>query len=211
MSRQTAPEVVATSKEIALPDGQLLNLSDIPAVARTYDDLQRLKAMIREAEGTLKEVLIKHSGDLGQKTFSVEGAKVEVKGGNETRYDAQGLKRAFKEAGMPEDRIKEIVRETIEYKVAAVEAKRAARANEKYAEIIEQHSTVEKKTPSVSVKRIGGSAATPLKRPAEKDEMTASELSAPADALPAGMSGETPESQTTEAISAPADDEEMPW
>lgn len=190
---QTAPEGVVAAREISLPDGQLLDLANIPAVARTYDDLQRLKAMIREAEGMLKEALIKHSSELGQKTYDVEGAKVEIKGGSETRYDAQEIKRALTEAGMPEKRVKEVVRETIEYKVSAVEAKRAARASEDYAEIIEQHSTVEKKTPSVTVKRIGGRAAYPLKRPAGTDEMTASELPAPAD-----------------ASSAPAD-EEMPW
>ncbi len=191
---QTAPEGVVASKEIALPDGQFLDLSDIGSVARAYDDLQRLKTMVREAEGRLKDVLIQHSSDLGHKTFTLEGiAKVEIKGGSERRYDAQGLKRALKEAGMPESRIKEIVRETIEYKVAAVEANRAAKANDKYAEIIAKHSTVEKKNPSVSVKRIGGSVAGPLTRPAEKEEMTASTLSVPAD------------------DSAPADDENMPW
>lgn len=201
MSRQveqTAPEGVVASKELALPDGQFLDLSDVGSVARAYDDLQRLKSMVREAEGRLKEVLIQHSSELGHKTFNVEGAKVEIKGGSEKRYDAQGLKKALKEAGMPEERIKEIVRETIEYKVLAVEANRAARANENYASIIEEHTTVEKKSPSVSVKRIGGSAVGPLTRPAEKDEMTASELSAPADA-------------PAESLSAPANDEDMPW
>jgi hypothetical protein len=227
---QTAPEGVVASQEIALPDGQFLDLSDIGSVARAYDDLQRLKAMVREAEGRLKDALVEHSSELGHKTFTVEGvAKVEIKGGTERRYDAQGLKRAFKEAGMPEERIKEIVRETIEYKVAAVEANRAARANEKYAEIIEQHSTVEKKNPSVTVKRIGGSAATiPPARPAETEEMTASALSAPADDsglaerdqkdedAPQGVQARTDHPTgsipaSSDSRSASPDDEDMPF
>lgn len=198
MSKQTAPDTIAPSKEIALPDGQLLDLNNVGEVARAYDDMQRYKRMIREVEGHLKEALLQYSSDAGQKTFTIaDVAKVEIKGGNETRYDAQGLKRALKAAGMPEARIKEIVRETIEYKVSAVEAKRAARANEEYAKIIDEHATVEKKTPSVSVTRIGGKVGHPLAQPAGKDEMTASELPAPADTQ-------------SEAISAPAD-EDMPW
>lgn len=185
---QKAPEAVAPKTEvIALPDGQVLDLADTGQVARAYDDMQQLKRMLREVEGKLKEALIEHSQSTGTKTFSVEGAKVEIKGGEETRYDAQAIKRALKDAGMPEDRIKEIVRETIEYKVAAVEAKKAARANEKYAAIIKEFSTVEKKNPTVAVTRIGGKASKPLSTPAEKAETTA------------------------EALSAPADDEEMPF
>jgi len=196
---QSAPVVPERPKEIKLPDGQLLDLADVDQVARAYDDVQRYKAMLREAETQLKDALIQHATDRGEKTFTLHEAKVEIKGGEERRYDAQGLKRALKEAGMPEERIKEIVVETIEYKVSAVEAKRAARANEKYAEIVEANTTVAKKTPSVSVTRIGGSAVprSPQGRPAEKEEMTASELSAPAD-----------DSQSTEK--APAE-EEMPW
>ena len=179
---ETASESI--SQLVHLPDGQVLDLANASDVAKAYDDMQHLKRMLREVEGKLKEALVAHSSDVGKKTFEVDGAKVEIKGGKETRYDAQAIKRALKAAGMPEDRIKEIVRETIEYKVSAVEAKKAATANEKYAQIIKEHSTVEEKTPSVSVKKIGGKAVlhTPLAPPAGIAETTAEALPAPADA-----------------------------
>lgn len=173
---------LASGTALVLPDGQVLDLSDVGSVLVAYDDLQRLKAVMREAEAKLKEALISHSSEFGKKSFQVDGVgKVEIKGGKQTVYDAQALKRTLKAAGMPEARIKEIVRETIEYKVMAVEAKRAARANPAYAEAIEKHSTVEEKVPTVTVTRIGGRAAHPLARRAEEAEKTAEASSAPAD------------------------------
>ena len=52
---------------------------------------------------------------------------------------------------MPAERVAEIVIETVDAKVSAVEAKKAAGANAVYAEIIERHKTVYPKSPSVSV------------------------------------------------------------
>jgi hypothetical protein len=54
---------------------------------------------------------------------------------------------------MPEERIREIVVETITYAVAAVKAKQAAGANPAYEAVIEAHKRVEEKKPYVTISR----------------------------------------------------------
>lgn len=173
-------ELRQEDKPVMTPDGQIIDLSDPAQVAMAYDDLQMLKRMIREAEGRLKGALIEHSAAVGKKTFEISGVgKIEIKGGTEKKYDAQGLKRGLKEAGCPDDRISEIVHEIVDYKVVAVEANRAAKANPEYAAVIEANSTVEEKTPTVTVSRVGGGRA---RVPAQRavGELTAQD-SSPAD------------------------------
>ena len=59
---------------------------------------------------------------------------------------------------MPEERIRDIVTETVTYAVVASAAKRAAAANPVYAAIIERHSTRRPKKAYVSVGQSGGSS-----------------------------------------------------
>lgn len=150
-------ELEVREQSLMTPVGTVVDLSNPEEVAIAYDDLRRLKTMLAEAEAKLKEALVTHSAAVGKKSFDLPGvAKVEIKGGTETKWNEQGLKQALKEAGCPPERISEIIRETIEYKVMAVEARRAAKANPVYAEAIEQNSTIQEKAPSVVVTRIGG-------------------------------------------------------
>jgi hypothetical protein len=174
-------EVAHVENELRTPDGQVIDLSDPAAVALAYDDVQQLKRMVGEVERTLKKSLAEHAAALGKKTFELEGiGRVEIKGGSEKRYDAQGLKRALKEAGMPPERIAEIVRETVELKVMGVEANKAAKANEKYAAIIEDHTTLEeKKSPTITVTKFGGGKRGVGARRA--GELTAQDSDPPAD------------------------------
>ena len=185
MTDQGVTDIVPreSDKPVMTPDGQIIDLSDPAQVAMAYDDLQYLKRMIREAEGRLKDALISHSAAVGKKTFEISGVgKVEIKGGSETKFDALGLKQGLKEAGCPDERISEIIQEATSYKVLAVEARRAAQANPEYAAVIKANSTVEDKTPSVTVNRIGGGRA---RVPAQSavGELTAQD-SSPADDSP---------------------------
>jgi hypothetical protein len=174
--------------DLMLPNGVIVDMTDPGQVAVAYDDLQQLRRMVAEAERTLKAALVFHGRDtLGKNTFTIEGVgKVQIEGGKEKRYDAQGLKRALTAAGMPPERVKEIVRETIELKVMGKEANAAAKANPKYEEIIKEFVTVEEKTPTVTVTRIGGGRGThphPDSRTVEA-EKTVEASPNPADVMP---------------------------
>lgn len=132
--------------------GEVVDLNDVRSVARAYRSVIDLERDLRSAKGLLREALLAQSEMIGKRTMHLEGlGKVEVKGGTETIYDAQAIKRELLEAGMPPERVREIVIETVDYKVSAVEAKKAASANAAYAEIIERHRQTFAKTPSVSV------------------------------------------------------------
>jgi hypothetical protein len=142
-----------TSEELVLPaSGEIVNLNDVFEVARAYRSVLDLETDLKQAKGLLRDALVARSQAEGRKTMHLDGyGKVEVKGGTETLYDAQAIKRELLAAGMSPERVSEIVIETVDYKVSAVEAKKAATANERYAEIIDRHKQVYPKRPSVSV------------------------------------------------------------
>jgi len=142
----------STDLEVIPHTGEIVDLSDAHAVAKAYREIQDLEGKLRTAKGTLADALVHHTTIYGSKTMPLEGlGKVVVKGGTDTVYDAQAIKRDLIAAGSDRARVAQIVIETVDYKVAAVEAKKAAGANAEYAAIIERHKTVYPKRPSVSV------------------------------------------------------------
>ncbi len=141
--------------EIALPhSGEMVDLTDEVACAVSLDELMRMEAAIRSAKRVLSEAIAARAAVLGTKTINLTGGrKAEVKGGPEKHYDAQEIERGLRELGMPEDRLREIVREEVTYTVRAVEAKRAAAANPEYAKVIERATTEVERPVSVSIRR----------------------------------------------------------
>lgn len=139
--------------ELIVPaSGEIVNLNDVAEVARAYRSVIEIENALRSAKDTLRDALVAQKLIRGTGTFHVDGlGKVEVKGGNDLVWDAWALKRDLLEAGMPRERVAEIVVETIDARVSAVEAKKAASANPAYAEIVERHRTTSPKRPSVSV------------------------------------------------------------
>ncbi len=144
--------VESQNMEVVLPaTGEVVNLESLSEVIRALASVREVEALLREVKGVLQDAARHHSQMLGTKTLRVEGVgKLEVKGGTETVYEAEEIERGLREAGMPEERIREIVSETVTYSVRAVEAKRAAAANPAYAEVIERHRRIVEKRPSVS-------------------------------------------------------------
>ena len=90
----------------------------------------------------------------GALTFELpDGGKAEISDRPTIVYDAVAIEADLREAGMPEETLSKIVKEEVSHKVVAIEAKKAARANEVYAEIIERHRTEQPSNPSVSIRR----------------------------------------------------------
>lgn len=142
-------------EELVLPhSGELVDLSDELACGIALDDVRRMQSHLAEAVRTLSGAIAARAAVLGTKTVKLSGGrKAQVTGGPETHYDAQELERLLRIAGMPEDRIREIVREEISYTVRAVEAKRAAAANPEYARAVEAASSVVERPYSVTIRR----------------------------------------------------------
>lgn len=139
--------------DIVLPvSGVLVNLEDEREVAIAYRELRELKNQINQAERRLREALAERSHVLATKTFYIDGVgKVELRGDTKVEYDAKEIEDGLRELGCPEDVIREIVIETVTYKVDGNRARRAAGANPEYARVIENARTVVETLPSVLI------------------------------------------------------------
>jgi hypothetical protein len=145
------------STEIVVPGiGQVVNLEDAHETALALAAVRDLEYRLRDVKKDLSRALVFASEQEGRKTLYLGdelGLRVEIKGGSETVYDAEEIELGLREAGMAETRIREIVVETTSYKVAANEAKKAAAANQRYKAVIDAHTRVEERTPTVSVSK----------------------------------------------------------
>lgn len=138
---------------LVLPhSGELLDLEDPYACARALDEISDFESKLREITGLLKKVVVAEAERQGTKTLELpDGRKAVVSGGVGYEYDGAALDAGLRAAGMPEDRLAEIVERP--FKVRANEAKRAAGANAIYREIVEDCRREFVKPQSVSIGR----------------------------------------------------------
>lgn len=148
-------EVERYEGELALPhSGELIDLTNARACAEAYEQIQRIEAQLATAKRTLAAAAAHHAGIMGTKTIPLSGGrKARVTGGPETVYDPQAIEAGLRRAGMPEERIAEIVTTEITYRVKVVEVKKAAAANPKYARVIKRGSTTVEKATSIAIRK----------------------------------------------------------
>lgn len=139
---------------VPLPDGQLVDLNNPAEVALRLDDLRTLETKIKDAKAALVEALDRYAEQAGRgKTIHLPNVTFVVKNDKEVLWDAQKLERDLRDAGMSEERIREIVIEEVSYKVQAAEARKAASVNPDYAHAVAEARTEIPKRPSITVKR----------------------------------------------------------
>lgn len=140
---------------MALPhSGEVVDLTDAAACANALDELRRMEAQIGEAKRALSSAIVDASKILGTKSIKLDGGRTAtITGGPVPHYDAEAIERDLRVLGMPENRIREIVKEEVTYTVRAVEAKRAAGANPEYAKVIEQATSTVERPYSVGIRR----------------------------------------------------------
>ena len=140
---ETQPEVQEISTELVVPGtGELVDLTDEVQVGRALAGLRQFRDQLKQADALLTDALVERSQVLGTKTIHLpDGVVAEISGGFEKVYDQQAIEQDLRNAGMPDERIREIVVEVISYKVNALKAKAAAGANPEYRAIIERHTT----------------------------------------------------------------------
>lgn len=126
-------------EEIVVPGvGELVNLNDYQSCATALDGIRDLESKLREIKGLLSSAIQAEATRQGVKTLELaDGRKAVLSGGTEYEYDADLLAAELAVAGMPQERIAEIVVPTVTYRVSAVKAKQAAAANPVYADVIE--------------------------------------------------------------------------
>jgi hypothetical protein len=146
---------VRDREELVLPHtGELVDLNDELACGVALDELRRVQAQIGHAVRAVSEALAARAAVLGTKTIPLSGGRqATIGGGTKKVYDAQEIEKGLRALGMPEDRIRDIVVETVTWTVKAVEAKRAAAANPAYADVIESAVTEVETPVSVSIRK----------------------------------------------------------
>lgn len=144
-----------TSTDLAIPTtGEIVNLDDFQSCSMALDSIRYIESQFRETKSILTRAIGEQAATLGTRTLELkDGRKAVVSGGTETEYDAEAIEQGLRAAGMPEERIREIVEVTVTYRIKAVEAKRAAGANAAYATVIDEHSREVEKPLSVSIRR----------------------------------------------------------
>lgn len=127
------------SEELVVPGvGEIVDLDDENQCAKALVAIREFEQQVRDAKAALSLAIAERGRVLGTQTITLDdGRKAIIKGGVEITYDAAEVEDGLRALGCPEERIRQIVREEITYKVVAREAQRAAAANEEYAKVIE--------------------------------------------------------------------------
>lgn len=129
---------------VVLPvSGEVIDLRDADVVAKRLAEARRLKTLLAEAERLLTGALNEYAETSAQpRTVTLPGGERFVREGGPAReYDAHAVERELREAGCPPDAIARIVQRVTTVKVNGTEANKAAKANPRYAEILERNST----------------------------------------------------------------------
>jgi hypothetical protein len=138
LGETTGQELEPVAAEFVVPfSGEVIALADTPKVARALLEVRQLKERLDEARRQLEEVLRLASEQAGTRTLHLGDVDVVVSGGEKVVYDELELARRLRAAGLPEERLSELIVETVTYKVDARVAKSVAASNPKYAEAIE--------------------------------------------------------------------------
>jgi hypothetical protein len=155
MSDHVPADPTATpSRDLVIPTtGILVDLDDEVSCAEAIDDLRLMKARIDQAIRTLQNAVAERAAVLGLRSIRLpRGRKANLSSPVEKVYDCSRIEAELREAGMPEERIREIVLEEVSYKLDVREANRAAKANPTYAEIIGRNTTEQQRAVGVTIR-----------------------------------------------------------
>jgi hypothetical protein len=149
-------EVVETapSTSLVLPSGELVDLNDPASMAHALARVREMQSFLKEVNGMIVDAFAEHRRVHGVDEIELEnGDVVKVTAKHALVWDAHQLEEDLREAGMPEERIREIIVEETTYTVKAVEANKAAKRNVDYARAVENARTKVEQRPTISLPR----------------------------------------------------------
>lgn len=140
MTELGQPEPLA---EIVVPwTGELVPLTNPSQVARALGQVRDLKRQLDEARAVLEDALRLEAERQGTKTLHLDGLKATVTGGSKLEWDMEALADELRDAGLPEERLGQLIVQVITERVNATVANSIAKANPRYGEIVERHRHV---------------------------------------------------------------------
>jgi hypothetical protein len=146
--------MIAEQPDLVVPlAGVLIDLRDPNAVAGALDQVRDMKHQLDSCRAILEQVLRLEAVRQGTKTLHLDKCDAVISGGEVVEYDGEQLALLLDEAGMPPERVNEIVQLIVTYKVNAAKAKQAAGANPAYAVALEQTRSVKPAPWRVTIRR----------------------------------------------------------
>ena len=146
--------MIAEQPQLVVPlTGELVDLRDPNKVADTLGHVREMKAQLDSCRGILEQVLRLVASSQGTKTLHLEECDAIISGGETIEYDGAELARRLEQAGMPADRVHQVVEVIDTNKVNAAKPKAAASANPAYATAVEQTRTPRPVPWRVSIRR----------------------------------------------------------
>src|SRR5262245_31957990 len=108
----------APDRWFAVPlTGEAVDTYDGSAVTEALVEVREYERQFREARGFLTDCLHVIGARLGAKTFRFGPYEVKLSGGSQTVYDGARLAAELEAAGMPPERVAEIVKPEVTWKV----------------------------------------------------------------------------------------------
>ena len=142
-AEKRSTEVALPAEPIVLPHTGEIVHPDRPAqLARALDNVREMARQLSRARAALEEALVEHARVQGTKTLHLDGLKAEVTGGSKVEWDVSLLEEGLLKAGLPEERLGDLITVEHTYKVNRNVAKQLAGINDAYFEAIEAAKTV---------------------------------------------------------------------
>ena len=146
------PAVVEDESVAIVPlIGLVVDLGQPKEVAVALSAVREAKRQLDAARAGLERVLVEESRVQGTKTLHFGDLTAKVSGGPEIVWDVEQLREDLTELELPEERINQLITETVTYKVNASVANQLAGANASYAEAISRAKSRVEKPYRVSV------------------------------------------------------------
>lgn len=131
-----------------------LDLSNVVECAVLLDDIRALEAQLATAKSRLTAAIVATASVDGETSYDLPGRmRATITSGKRSTVAADVLEAKLREAGMPENRISEIVQQEVSYKVDLRAAKKAGTANPAYADALRDATTTHDSQPSVTIRR----------------------------------------------------------
>jgi alkylhydroperoxidase/carboxymuconolactone decarboxylase family protein YurZ len=112
--------------------GEVIDLGDLPTVAQTLDYLRDIETQIKDAKRVLTDALEAESERQGSRTLDLGNVLVKLSTRERTEYDLEVLADMLRDAGLPEERLGELIVATVSYSLNQSVARQLRAANAAY-------------------------------------------------------------------------------
>lgn len=127
-----------TTSVVVPGTGEFVELDKPAEVAVALESVRRLKRDLDEVRAVLEDALRYESERAGTRTLRLGELTAVVSGGEKVEYDPLELAVELRRAGLPEERLSELIVETVDYRVDQRVAKSVAAANPRYRAALER-------------------------------------------------------------------------